>query len=70
MTLTEKAKARHVRGGKMSDSANGANSDGIAVKLNSENGTTPLLISVPAAARLLNIGCGLCYQLVAENRLP
>ena len=36
----------------------------------SENSATPLLISVEQAAALLSIGRGLCYQLVAENRLP
>ena len=35
-----------------------------------ENGGAPLLISVPEAARLLNIGRALAYQLVQENRLP
>ena len=35
-----------------------------------ENGGPPLLLSVLEAARLLNIGRGLCYQLVQENRLP
>ena len=35
-----------------------------------ENGATPLLVSVEEAAKLLNIGRGLCYQLVQEKRLP
>ena len=34
------------------------------------NGNNPLLLSVDQAAKLLNIGRGLCYQLVRENRLP
>lgn len=70
MTLTEKAKARRVRGGEMSDNGNGANSEGIAVKLNSENGTTPLLISVTEAAKLLSIGRNTAYDLIAAGRLP
>lgn len=35
-----------------------------------ENGSAPLLIGVSEAAVLLNIGRGLCYQLVQEGRLP
>lgn len=35
-----------------------------------ENGNTPILIPVEQAAKLLNIGRGLCYQLVQEKRLP
>ena len=35
-----------------------------------DNGSTPLLLSVTAAARLPNIGRALAYQLVQENRLP
>ncbi len=36
----------------------------------SANGSTPLLISVPEAARLLSIGRNTCYELIAAERLP
>ena len=35
-----------------------------------DNDSAPLLITIEQAAKLLNIGRGLCYQLVQENRLP
>ena len=38
--------------------------------MTAERHTAPLLISVAQAAKLLNIGRGLCYQLVQEGRLP
>ena len=36
----------------------------------SENGSAPLLISVPEAARLLSIGKNLCYEMIAVGTLP
>ena len=36
----------------------------------SENGSTPLLISVSEAARLLSIGRNTAYELIAAGRLP
>ena len=36
----------------------------------SENGSAPLLISVPEAARLLSIGKNLCYEMIAAGTLP
>ena len=36
----------------------------------STNGSAPLLLSVEQAAKMLNIGRGLAYQLTQEGKLP